>query len=51
MLGAISARIESARAPRLEQLGLLTPDESSRPSSALYVREALFKTKPPTRER
>ncbi len=51
MLGAISARIESARAPRLEQLGLLTADESSRPSSALYVREALFKTKPPTRER
>lgn len=46
-----AAQIESAKSPRLEQLGLLTADESSRPSSALYVREALFKAKPPTRER
>jgi hypothetical protein len=50
ILDAISVHIESARSPRLEQLGLLTADESSRPSSALYVREALFKTRPPTRE-
>jgi|SRR5215510_11648222 len=50
MLSAVSARIESARSPRLEQLGLLTADKSSCPSSALYVREALFKAKPPTRE-
>jgi hypothetical protein len=44
------ARIVRATAPRLEQLGLLGSEESSRPHSALYVREASFGANMPTRE-
>jgi uncharacterized protein DUF2071 len=49
-LDAGAARVERVKAPRLVQLEVLTPDESTRPHSALYVREALFATNAPTRE-
>lgn len=48
-LDAIPAHVEKVQAPRLEELGLLESGESTRPHSALYVREALFETSPPTR--
>jgi hypothetical protein len=44
------AHIVRATAPRLEQLGLLGSEESARPHSALYVREASFGANMPTRE-
>lgn len=43
------AGVVSAKAPRFEQLGLLDSEESMRPRSALYVREALFGANMPTR--
>lgn len=46
-LDAITAHINSARAPELVSLGILNLDESSRPHSALYVKEAVFRTYPP----
>jgi len=49
-LESVAAQIVSARAPRFEQLGLLDAMESTRPHSALYVREACFEAKMPTRE-
>lgn len=49
-LDSISARVVRVEAPRLEQLGLLTPEQSARPHSALYVREASFGADTPTRE-
>ncbi len=49
-LDSVSARIVTAEAPRLEQLGLLNSEESTRPHSALYVREASFGANMPTRE-
>jgi uncharacterized protein len=49
-LVAVSARVQNVRAPMLEQSGLLTPDQSSRPHSALYVREAVFGADTPIRE-
>jgi len=49
-LDAVSARIHSVKAPMFEQAGLLTPEQSSRPHSALYVREALFGANAPIRE-
>jgi hypothetical protein len=49
-LDAVSARIRSVKAPMLEQAGLLTPGQSSRPHSALYVREVLFGANTPIRE-
>jgi uncharacterized protein YqjF (DUF2071 family) len=49
-LNAVSARIRSVKAPMLEQAGLVTSDQSSRPHSALYVREALFGADTPIRE-
>jgi len=49
-LDAVSARIQSVQAPILEQLGLLTPDQSVQPYSALYVREGLFAADTPVRE-
>jgi uncharacterized protein YqjF (DUF2071 family) len=49
-LDSVSARIVRAEAPSLERLGILNPDESRRPHSALYVREASFGANTPTRE-
>jgi uncharacterized protein YqjF (DUF2071 family) len=49
-LDSVSACVVRGRAPRLEQLGLLTSEESMRPHSALYVREAAFGADMPTRE-
>lgn len=49
-LDAVSARVQNVQAPSLERLGLLTPDQSSRPYSALYVREGLFAADTPVRE-
>lgn len=49
-LDTVSARVVRAEAPRLEQLGLLDSEESTRPHSALYVREAWFGADIPTRE-
>src|SRR6185369_12227570 len=49
-LDSVSARIVRAQAPRLEQLGLLDSEESTRPHSALYVREAWFGADVPTLE-
>lgn len=49
-LDAIPARVESVEAPWLEQTGLLTADESTKPHSAFYARDALFGANAPTRE-
>ncbi len=49
-LDAVSARVQSVEAPILEQVGLLTPDQSAQPYSALYVREGLFAADTPVRE-
>ena len=49
-LDAVSARVQSVQAPILEQLGLLTRDQSAQPYSALYVREGLFAADTPVRE-
>jgi uncharacterized protein DUF2071 len=49
-LDSVSARVVRAQAPRLEQLGLLNSEESTRPHSALYVREGSFGADMPTRE-
>jgi uncharacterized protein YqjF (DUF2071 family) len=49
-LDSVSARVVRGRSPRLEQLGLLNSEESTRPHSALYVREASFAANMPTRE-
>jgi uncharacterized protein YqjF (DUF2071 family) len=49
-LDAVSARVQSVQAASLEQLGLLTPDQSAQPHSALYVREGLFAADTPVRE-
>ena len=46
-LDAITARVNSVRATALESLGILNMDESSRPHSVLYVKEAVFRTYPP----
>ena len=48
-LHTVPARVQNVAAPSLEQLGVLTPDQSARPYSALYVREALFGASTPTR--
>jgi uncharacterized protein YqjF (DUF2071 family) len=48
-LDSVPARIQSVRAPVLEQAGLVTPEQSSRPHSALYVGEALFGAAAPIR--
>ena len=47
-LDAVTAHVKSARAQMLESLGILNMDESMRPHSALYVRESVFKTTPPS---
>ena len=49
-LDAVSACIENVQAPSLQQLGLLTPDQTALPCSALYVREASFGADTPVRE-
>lgn len=49
-LDAVSARVHNVQAPTLEQLGLLTPDQSAQPYFALYVREGLFGADTPVRE-
>jgi hypothetical protein len=49
-LDDVSARVQSVQAPILEQLGLLTPDQSAQPYSVLYVREGLFAADTPVRE-
>ncbi len=48
-LHTVPARVQKVAAPSLEQLGVLTPDQSARPYSALYVRETLFAATTPTR--
>jgi uncharacterized protein YqjF (DUF2071 family) len=48
-LDTVPARVQKVSAPILEQLGVLTPDQSKRPYSALYVREALFGASTPIR--
>lgn len=47
---SVSARVQNVQAPSLERLGLLTPDQSVRPYSALYVRDGLFGADMPVRE-
>lgn len=49
-LDAVAARVQSVEASSLEQLGLLTPDQSTQPCSALYVSESLFGADTPSRE-
>jgi len=49
-LDAVSARVQNVQASSLERLGLLTPAQSARPDSALYVREGLFGADTPVRE-
>jgi uncharacterized protein YqjF (DUF2071 family) len=49
-LASISARVHNVQAPSLEGLGVLTPEQSARPLSALYVREGLFGADTPVRE-
>jgi hypothetical protein len=49
-LDAVYARVHNVQAASLERLGLLTPDQSSQPYSALYVREGLFGAYKPVRE-
>ncbi len=49
-LDAVSARPQIVQTTRLEQLGLLTREESERPYSVHYVREALFEADTPVRE-
>ncbi len=46
-LDAVTAHVNSVRAPEFEALGILNMDESSHPHSVLYVREAVFRTYPP----
>lgn len=46
-LDALVARVESVQAPALSSLGILNLDETARPHSVLYVREAIFDTKIP----
>jgi uncharacterized protein YqjF (DUF2071 family) len=46
-LDAITAHANSVRAPEFVSLGILNLDESSRPHSVLYVKEAVFRTYPP----
>ena len=46
-LDAITSHVKNVRAQFFESLGILNMDESVRPHSALYVREAVFKTHPP----
>jgi uncharacterized protein YqjF (DUF2071 family) len=46
-LDAVTASVNSVRAQALEAQGILNMDESMRPHSVLYVREAVFKTNPP----
>jgi uncharacterized protein YqjF (DUF2071 family) len=48
-LEPVSARLESVNATRLEQLGLLNLDQSTRPDSVLFVREARFGAHTPSR--
>src|SRR5262245_29013598 len=49
-LDAVPARPQIVQAASLEQLGLLTREESGSPYSVLYVREALFEAETPSRE-
>jgi uncharacterized protein YqjF (DUF2071 family) len=49
LLDARPARVAGVEASTLVGLGLFTLEESRRPHSAMYVREALFGTSPPTR--
>jgi uncharacterized protein YqjF (DUF2071 family) len=49
-LNAVSARVRNVQSPALEQLGLLTPEQSAKPYSALYVVEGAFGADTPVRE-
>jgi uncharacterized protein len=46
-LDSLTAHVERVRAPALVTLGIMNLDETAKPHSALYVREALFKTQVP----
>jgi uncharacterized protein YqjF (DUF2071 family) len=46
-LDSLTAHVERVQAPALVSLGILNLDETARPHSVLYVREALFGTKIP----
>jgi uncharacterized protein YqjF (DUF2071 family) len=48
-LDAVRARVESVRSPLLESLGILDPGGSELPHSVLYVKEALFDARTPTK--
>lgn len=48
-LQTLPGRVQNVASPSLEHLRVLTPDQSARPSSVLYVREALFGANTPTR--
>jgi uncharacterized protein YqjF (DUF2071 family) len=49
-LDAVPARPQLVQAASLVHLGLLTTEESGRPYSVLYIREALFEADTPVRE-
>lgn len=49
LLDVHPARVAGVEASTLVGLGLFTVEESRRPHSAMYVREALFGTSPPIR--
>lgn len=49
LLDAVPARVDGIKASALVELGLLNVEESRRAHSAMYVREALFGTSPPSR--
>lgn len=49
-LDSVSARVQNVQAPSLERLGLLTPEQSAQPCSAVYVRDGLFGADTPVRE-
>jgi uncharacterized protein YqjF (DUF2071 family) len=49
LLDTRPARVAGVEASTLVEFGLLNEEQSRRPHSAMYVREALFGTSPPTR--
>src|SRR4030095_132059 len=48
-LATVPAQVQNVSAPKLEKLGVLTPEQSARPYSVFYVRESLFGASSPTR--
>jgi uncharacterized protein YqjF (DUF2071 family) len=50
-LRAAHARVDNVRAPLLESVGILEPDQSENPHSVLYVEDALFQADTPIRHK